>query len=44
MASGEEMSSHSIFSKNVSHSMEFLELVNCLRERLALLQVLSSVT
>jgi len=34
----------SMFSKNASHSMEFLELVNCLHDGLASLQVLGSVT
>jgi len=45
MASVEQPSSHSIFySKNGSHTREFLELVNCLHDGLATRQVLSSVT
>jgi len=43
MDSGEETTSHSIFSRNGSNSREFLELVNCLHEGLASLQVLGSV-
>lgn len=44
MASSEEPSSHSVFTKNASHFIEFLELVNCLHGELALLQVLGTVT
>ena len=41
MASGEEPTSNSFFSRIGSKSREFLELVNCLREGLASLRVLS---
>ena len=34
----------SMFSKNASHSMEFLELVNCRHEGFISLQVLGLVT
>jgi len=34
MASGEQLSSYSIFTINASPSMEFQELVNCLHEGL----------
>jgi len=44
MASGEERTSHSIFSRIGSNSRDFLELVNCLHEGLASLRVLGSVT
>jgi hypothetical protein len=40
MASGEELSSHSIFSKNASPFLKALELVNCHHEELASLQSL----